>query len=465
MRFWPALFVAALAALFALAQAFAEQGYVIVEAKRKPSDAAWREYKTVLLEHIAGYRLREEVPLSRFGGWRERRVKSTGFFRTEKVGGTWWLVDPEGCLFFSVGVCSVNINPTARGRAALAQKFGGFTNWAKSTSDLLWRLGFNTLGCWSDWEAFRTLARPMPYTTQLNFMSTFGKQLGRTFQLPGHAGYPKSCILVFHPGFARFCEEHAAKLLASTRDDPFLLGHFSDNEMPLPRDALDRFMSLDHSDPGYVAAANWVREHNVRKGPQGFAAEAREAFLQYLVATYYRIVSAAIKKADPNHLYLGSRFHGSDLRQAAVFRGCAPYIDVVAVNYYHAWTPDAQLMDSWLAWAQKPFLITEWYAKGMDSGMPNNTGAGWVVKTQADRGRFYQNFALGLLAHPGCVGWHWFKYMDNDPTNKAADPSNRDSNKGIVSNTYDLYQPLAQAMEQLNSQVYPLRQFLLARKP
>jgi hypothetical protein len=46
--------------------------------------------------------------------------------------------------------------------------------------------------------------------------------------------------------------------------------------------------------------------------------------------------------------------------------------------------------------------------------LANITGAGWTVRTQKDRGRFYQNYTLGLLKQPGCVGWHWFKYMDND---------------------------------------------------
>ena len=54
-----------------------------------------------------------------------------------------------------------------------------------------------------------------------------------------------------------------------------------------------------------------------------------------------------------------------------------------------------------LAFPKKPFIVTEWYAKGMDSGMANTTGAGFVVKTQADRGRFYQNFTLGLLESGG----------------------------------------------------------------
>ena len=34
----------------------------------------------------------------------------------------------------------------------------------------------------------------------------------------------------------------------------------------------------------------------------------------------------------------------------------------------------------------------------------------------------------------GCVGFDWFKYWDNGPTHEGADPSNRDSNKGMYSN-------------------------------
>jgi hypothetical protein len=40
----------------------------------------------------------------------------------------------------------------------------------------------------------------------------------------------------------------------------------------------------------------------------------------------------------------------------------------------------------------------------MDAGFANTTGAGWVVKTQADRGKFDQNLPLGLLESGGCVG-------------------------------------------------------------
>src|SRR5205085_2288915 len=40
-----------------------------------------------------------------YGGWKPGpQLKSTGFFRVEKYRGKWWLVDPEGRLFWSHGV-------------------------------------------------------------------------------------------------------------------------------------------------------------------------------------------------------------------------------------------------------------------------------------------------------------------------------------------------------------------------
>jgi hypothetical protein len=113
-------------------------------------------------------------------------------------------------------------------------------------------------------------------------------------------------------------------------------------------------------------------------------------------------------------------------------------------------------MESWSIESGKPLMITEFYAKGEDSGMGNTGGAGWLVKTQKDRGAFYQNFTLGLIKSKVCVGWSWHRYADNDPDDKNVDPSNRDSNKGIVSNRYDPFIELLESMKPLNLQVYNL---------
>jgi hypothetical protein len=113
-------------------------------------------------------------------------------------------------------------------------------------------------------------------------------------------------------------------------------------------------------------------------------------------------------------------------------------------------------MANWTKWSGRPFIITEYYTKGEDSGMPNQSGAGWIVKTQKDRGLFYQNYNLALLESKNCVGWHYFKYQDNDPTETGADPSNTDSNKGIVNNIYELWTPMMELMKELNTRVYDI---------
>ncbi|WP_240922907.1 beta-galactosidase [Pseudoalteromonas sp. Z1A6] len=47
---------------------------------------------------------------SRFGGYANGpKLKATGYFRTEKVDGKWWMVDPEGYLFFSHGPANVRM--------------------------------------------------------------------------------------------------------------------------------------------------------------------------------------------------------------------------------------------------------------------------------------------------------------------------------------------------------------------
>ena len=50
---------------------------------------------------------------SKFGGFKfGPRLKATGYFRTVKFNNKWWLVDPEGFLFFSHGIANVRMANT-----------------------------------------------------------------------------------------------------------------------------------------------------------------------------------------------------------------------------------------------------------------------------------------------------------------------------------------------------------------
>lgn len=427
-----------------------------VDVAVKPGDK-WVGHATRTLEDIPGAAaIKPDTKLSRFGGLATRKEKSTGFFHTAKIDGRWWLVDPEGCLFHHRGVTSVSMLRTPGAQAVSKQKFSSEADWAEQTTALLRAHGFNGLGAWTDTARMSAVKPPLAYTRMWNFMSSYGKKRGGTYQKPGHTGYPGDCIFVFDPEFETFCDEYARQM-ATDKSDPWLLGHFSDNEMPLRAGALRNYLSLPDTDPGHQAALKWLR---ARRGTNATAGDIQPAdlpaFLEFMVERYFRIVSRAIKRHDPNHLYLGARFHGSDLRFPEIFRAAGRHLDVVSVNYYRAWTPVPVRLEMWARESGKPVIITEWYAKGADSGLANTSGAGWLVKTQRARGLFYENFTLGLLQSKVCIGWHWFKYIDNDPSGTRADPSNQDSNKGILSNRYEPYTPLLDSMKRINERAYGL---------
>ena len=427
---------------------------VLVAAK---PGAAWKEQETRTLDALPA--LPADSGLDQYGGLTAHKEKATGFFHTAKIGGRSWLVDPEGDLFINAGVASVKTILAPGAEAALTNKFSSRIGWANATVALLRTNGFNGTGGWTEDEVLMGTERPIVRTKLLSFMAGYGKIRGGTHMQPGHTGYPGDCIFVFDPGFEKFCDDYARQVVTN-KNDPWLLGYFSDNEMPFPKHALTNFLALAENDPGHQAALKFLQSRHGAKATVGeVTARDHADFLGIMAAKYFETVSRAIKKYDPNHLYLGSRFYAVDIAKPELFRACGPFVDVVSMNYYRAWTPDAATMQMWSRESGKPILITEWYAKGVDSGLANTGGAGWLVKTQRERGLFYQNFTLGLLESKVCVGWHWFRYSDNDPEEKATDPSNRDSNKGVVNNRYEPYAPLLAAMKPLNERIYSLVEF------
>ncbi len=438
----------------------ADAKLISVNAKRKPADE-WTVYPTRTVAALEGFRPGvKSAPRNKFGGRTDRKLKSTGFFHSVKQGGRWWLIDPSGCAYINVGVCSTSRGKSKAVKAAFAEKFGSDEKWATETAKLLRENGFNGTGGWSDVAQLRTAANRVPYTVSTNFMSTFGKKFHLTHQQPGHTGYLDDAIPVFHPEFEKYCDEYA-KSVVDAKDDPFLLGYFSDNELPAPKNWLDKHLKLDTTNAALVhsrkAAEDWLRK---RKGGKLNIAdindEDREEFRGFVYDRYLAVTTGALRKYDPNHMCLGPRLHGQSLRSPASMRAAGKYLDVIAVNVYWHWTPAADMLEMWRKEAGKPVVVTEFYAKGIDSGFANTTGAGWLVETQRDRALYYQNFLLAMLESKICVGWHWFKYMDNDPADLSTDPSNRDSNKGIVTIKYEGYKPLLEGMKELNDKVYEI---------
>jgi len=450
------------------AQKTADYHTITVEAKRRVSNSdgtviyrPYEPFKTRSIESLTGYKIMTEPgSLSKYGGDFRHRIKATGFFRVEKIGDRWWGVDPEGYRYINVALNSINRGKSERNAKALAEKYVSPEKWITETISMLQDNGFNCAGSWSDYkaiiEANKTSDKPFAYTINWNFMSSYGRERGGTYQQPGHTGYPNDAIFVFDPEFEIFCDRHAKQLL-ETKDDPNLFGHFSDNEMPFKLKALDNYLRLPETDPGHKAAVKWMEEQGILR--DNISDKHRELFMAFVAEKYLSIISAAIRKYDPNHMYIGARFYSSEKNYPEFMKSAGKYLDIVSNNYYGKWTPDSTDMANWAKWTRRPFIITEYYTKGEDSGMPNQSGAGWIVKTQRDRGLFYQNYNLALLQSKSCVGWHYFKYQDNDPTAKGADPSNVDANKGIVDNDYNVWKPMMELMRELNNNVYTLTEY------
>ncbi|MCL4194141.1 MAG: hypothetical protein KJZ87_20555, partial [Thermoguttaceae bacterium] len=163
---------------------------------------------------------------------------------------------------------------------------------------------------------------------------------------------------------------------------------------------------------------------------------------------------------------LGSRlnYRQGQFENPWFWRMLARYHDVISVNYYNMWGPDLHQLAEWEEWAGRPILFTEWYAKAADvPGLANRLGAGWLVRTQEDRGRFYQHFALGSLESGNVVGWHWFKYLDDPAESKALDSAGG-ANKGMFDLEGRPHQPLLNRARTINREAYPLIEYFQSRR-
>lgn len=433
-------------------------GTVIVETHRNSPESTlpWRPQPTRLLELLNGYRPSGDgVALDAYGGRLDRpKEQATGFFRVAKIEARNWLIDPDGRRYFNIGL------NTVREPKSLKAHFGSPEQWAESVTALLRTNGFNGLGNGSS-PRLQEVKAPLPWVRRHNFMFEFAKGKRLTEPASGTIGFTNRCMPVFYPDFGAFCEEFA-KGLATTADDPTLLGIMTDNELQCPADLLDRYLSFDAADPGHRAAKAWLA---ARENTGEITLRDRYRFIAFAFERYYQIVTRAIRKHDPNHLYLGSRinYHTGQFDNPWFWKAMAPYHDVVSVNYYGQWGPDTRQFADWQTWAGKPILLTEWYAKAMDvPGLANTKGAGWLVRTQEDRARYYQHFALGALETRNIVGWHFFKYLD-DPKESVALDSAGGANKGLCDIDGRPYPPLLRRARAVNREAYPLIEFFDGR--
>lgn len=457
--------------------------YYTVKTRENATITTWKNYTAKTIDHLKGFSYGKDPDKDAYGGYKVNKSTATGFFHVEKKGNRWWLIDPDGYPFIHRGVAVFVAGTSTGQKSALTAKYGNSQNWVNNETEYLRQNGFNGAGAWSDVDLIRYSEKPLVYTVIVSPMASYRsvhiQKFGGSYPAGsyGWQGYYRDIVMVFDPEFDTYVES-SIKGIAKYANDKNLLGYFTDNELPWIDKALYNHINyLPSTEAGFIAAVKWLdatrgkttdiatlsdkNSATFKTYLASITTAEQSAFTGYYFETYAKKVSAAIRKYDPNHLYLGCRFNQSadELDNPEIFKMAGKYMDAISINHYRKWEPDQSIMTNWEYWSSKPFIITEWYTKGEDSGLPNNTGAGWNVPTQRDRGYFYQNFAIGLIQSKACIGWHWFTYQDNDPLNMNTDESNRDSNKGIVNSGFIPWTPLIDNMKMLNDHVYELTQF------
>jgi len=332
---------------------------------------------------------------SKYGGYLHKKVKAAGFFRTEKVDGRWWFVDPEGYLFLSVGVDCVapgnggnalNIDkrrnlykelpPEGKGFDAQTPNTANFGVWnlyrrygddypQKSREMIIKRMdkwGLNTIANWSSPEVTRLNKKA--YMFQMGGLGTEGALMGLAD--------------VYAPEFNAKLDAAIKKIVEPNRENPWLIGYFVANEPAwLEQETRLCQMILDGKDrPIKSKLTNYLAGNDTP--------ERRKQFLYETFRLFLEAVNKTVKQYDPNHLNLGMRF--GHVPPKEVQNICKDYFDVFSFNCYDLY-PRKEFMDQILDGIGLPMIIGEYHFGTVDRGMAQSL---WQVNTQQEGGVAYR---------------------------------------------------------------------------
>jgi hypothetical protein len=277
---------------------------------------------------------------------------------------------------------------------------------------------------------------------------------------------------VFHPGFEEYCDKFAAEHCAPNRDDRWLLGYFTDNELAWwgrggsATGLFDCAVQLPPESYARQAAEAFAGEHGVKPG-QPVPDSVKHGFLKLAAEKYFSITTAAIRRHDPNHLLLGARFAGLHGADPSVWEIAGKYNDMLTFNCY-PWVDldrnvvmtrrgsgGERLVDAFrrqYEYGKKPFFITEWSFIALDSGLPCTTGAGQRFYTQTERTEAASLMARTLMSMPNVVGYIYFMWVDEPPEGISA-LYPEDSNYGLVNERGEPYRELTEMFASLHADI------------
>ena len=396
----------------------------------------------------------------RFGGWEGGpRFEATGRFRPLRHEGRWWLVDPDGRLFWSFGAIRVTpssamtpLNGASRpscryGRPmpprhcffenlpAPDSPFARFykthdellvhaylkrneTEWYDFSSSNLYRKygedyygrfadsahrrlrswGMNTIANSSDVAI--CLQDRTPYAERVECLSRF---------IEGSHGSWWKFRDPFDPSFTegvrKALEEHGREA-----HDPWCIGFFIDNEINWGDGETDLArwtLASPEDQPARRAFMDFLSGRGIAPGDVTIR-ELRE-FTAIIVEEYFRKTRETLRAFDPQLLYLGCRFAGAPQR---VVEACARYADVVSYNIY-CYSLDGWKLPSDL---DKPVILSECHFGAIDRGP---FGRSLIeCRDQDDRAAAVRTLVESALGNPLFVGLHWHQFSDQAMTGR-----------------------------------------------
>jgi len=407
---------------------------------------------------------------SRWGGWMNKRFDATGFFRTHHDENRWWLVDPDGYVFWSAGVDCFGFGDQLAGNHAgldkalswmpdpngeYAQIFGeehGCSSlinfykanfirafgpagakaaWAQIALAELRRLRFNTVANWSDWETARKGGFPYVRPLTLEFRHT--PMVFRDF--------PD----VFHPGFETDATAFAGQL-RETHDDPAFIGYFLMNEPTWGFAAQTPAEGMWFNAPeslGRKAFVEFLAERHAGEPTR----EDFAAFSTVMVEKLYSGLGSACRAVDPNHLNLGARYYTVPPDWAVA--GMKSF-DIFSVNCYASRVHEKAFAKISATLGQ-PVIVGEWHFGALDAGLPAS-GIGHV-RDQAARGQAYRTYIEDAASKPWCVGTHWFTLYDQSAIGRF---DGENYNIGFYDVCNRPYEELAEAARSSHERIYEI---------
>lgn len=109
--------------------------------------------------------------------------------------------------------------------------------------EMLRSYGFNGLGAWSEVDVVRVVENPLIYTVIVSPMGEYLEDHRRSYKQSGWQGYRFNRAMVFDSKFDYIVKKVISRV-AKYKDDKYLLGYYTDNEIPWVNDALDRHLTL-----------------------------------------------------------------------------------------------------------------------------------------------------------------------------------------------------------------------------